>query len=190
MHSQTKLAWLSLAVLVALALVGCEKFQQETYKMSDFDQKACSILQSEQADTLRPPAVNKINPEWTPSTVPAQAAALVDSLCARGIVLAEGETNHVVVPPSAADTSYLCLVVESNEITLFASDVVDIALIDQQGTVKQADKSSIPFEVAAECPDILARLTFSAKPDTYALLFGMNDRTLGKPVRMVILEGH
>ncbi len=190
MKLRTQFLWTPFAVLALFVLVGCEKFQQETYEMSDYDQKACSILQSEQADTLRPPTVDSINPEWTPDNAPGHATELADSLRARGLVISEGEKNHVVVPPAKADTSYLCLTVESQEITLFLSDVADVALIDLQGKVIQADRTSIPFEVAAECPDILARLTFSVKPGTYLLLFGMNDRTLGKPVRMTVLKGH
>ena len=190
MNSRTRFLWTSFVFLAILALVGCEKFQKETYKMSDYDQKACSILQSEQADTLRPPAVDELNPDWTPDNVLEHAAELADSLRARGIVIAEGEKNHVVVPPAKADTSYLCLTVESEEVTVFLSDVVDVVLIDLQGKVLHAEKTSIPFEVAAECPDILARLTFSVKPGTYLLLFGMNDRTLGKPVHMTVLKGH
>jgi len=179
----------SLVLVGILSLAACEKFEPETYHMSPFDENACGILQGEQADTLRPPRVDALNPDWTPKTVAAFVGALMDSLGARGATITEGEKKYVVVPPAGADTSFLKVDLKSPEVTVFLTDVVDVVLIDGEGNVKEPVNTSIPFEVAGECPDIQARLSFSVQPGTYLLLFGLNDRTTGGPVRLTVLPG-
>ena len=174
--------------------LGCDKYQSESYQISDKDAKACAQLQDTVYNAITTTDLTEFNPEWTDENIPQNVPAILDSLKANGIVVSDGELSTWVTTQEDLDTNYVCLQTTLNSIVFYSDKVVTLKIMDSQGELRSASNTSMPMETVGGCldeegnPQIKTRLEFSTPDEEYLLYMINQEQTfLGDDEEFIII---
>lgn len=183
-------AIIGLGILVVSIFGGCDEFQSEEYSISDFDATACNLLQDSTSTNINTKDITTYNPVWLNDVVEQHAAAIMDTLQANGVMIADSDTNYSIRTPGLLDTNYVCLTTEQTNITVFVTDYVTINMIGPDGSVTTSVNSDITMEAVYGCPDVLTRLVFNLESTTNLMQIIKTDQTVDRIFRFAFLPNN
>jgi len=181
-------------ILFLFLHLGCDKYQSESYQISDKDARACAQLQDTLYNAITTSDLTDFNPQWTDANVPQNVPAILDSLKANGIVVSNGDLSTWVTTDEDLDTNYVCFQTSLNSMVFYSDKAVTLKLMDSQGGLRSASGTSMPMETVGGClseegdPQIRTRLEFSTPDEEYLLYIINQEQTfLGDDEEFIII---
>ena len=167
-------------LLISFFVSGCDKYQSESYEISDVDARACAQIQDTLYNSIAVVELTNFDSTWTTENIPDNVSEICDSLKENGIVLSEGDLSTWVTTIEGVDTSFVCFETNLNSVILYSDRVVRLKLMDDQGEFRTISSISMPMETVGGCtteegnPQILTRVEYSV-PDNEYLMYIINE---------------
>jgi hypothetical protein len=169
-------------LLLSFCTSGCDKYQSESFEISATDATACAQIQDTLFNSVSTVNLTTFNSTWTDENVSQNVQEIIDSLIANDIVVRKDDLSTWVTTGGALDTNYVCLLSNSNSVTLYSDRIINLKLMDAQGDFRSISSISMPLETVGGCltetgnPLIKTRIEYST-PDEEYLFYLINEET-------------